>query len=115
MNCDFCGKSKDDGARIACGPAIYICDSCVEACCGILGHEMPWRSTDASPLDAWRALEPYQREVSISLLMDRHKHYRETQVKWRSKGLSALVDDADSLINAVGVAIDLLNSLSEEK
>jgi len=31
--CSFCGKSEDEVAKLAAGPAgIHICDGCVEAC-----------------------------------------------------------------------------------
>jgi hypothetical protein len=29
LNCSFCGRSKDDVAKLIAGPGIYICDQCV--------------------------------------------------------------------------------------
>ncbi len=30
--CSFCGKSQDDVAKLIAGPAVYICDECIELC-----------------------------------------------------------------------------------
>jgi hypothetical protein len=32
LYCSFCGKSQDEVARLIAGPAIFICDECVELC-----------------------------------------------------------------------------------
>ncbi|MCL2841677.1 MAG: ATP-dependent Clp protease ATP-binding subunit ClpX [Defluviitaleaceae bacterium] len=38
--CSFCGKSQEDVSKIIAGPNAYICDSCVDMCCGILDESM---------------------------------------------------------------------------
>ena len=30
--CSFCGKSQDDVVKLIAGPAVYICDECIELC-----------------------------------------------------------------------------------
>jgi len=30
--CSFCGKSQEDVAKLIAGPAVYICDECIELC-----------------------------------------------------------------------------------
>lgn len=37
IKCSFCGKSQKEIEKIIAGPNVYICDVCVELCCGILG------------------------------------------------------------------------------
>jgi ATP-dependent Clp protease ATP-binding subunit ClpX len=31
-SCSFCGKSQEDVAKLIAGPAVYICDQCVDLC-----------------------------------------------------------------------------------
>ena len=63
--CSFCGKSQDDVAKLIAGPAVYICDECVDLSNDILMSEQgttPWllrsafRSWKLSARVAWRAL-----------------------------------------------------------
>ncbi|NOQ65844.1 MAG: ATP-dependent Clp protease ATP-binding subunit ClpX, partial [Desulfobacterales bacterium] len=30
--CSFCGKSQEDVTKLIAGPAVYICDECIELC-----------------------------------------------------------------------------------
>jgi ATP-dependent Clp protease ATP-binding subunit ClpX len=50
LRCSFCNKHQDDVKKLIAGPAVFICDECVEVCNEILG-------ADASPDDRWMALE----------------------------------------------------------
>ena len=36
LKCSFCGKSKDEVAKIIAGPSANICDECVARCNEIL-------------------------------------------------------------------------------
>src|SRR6516162_4562498 len=41
LYCSFCGKSQHDVRKLIAGPAVFICDECVELCEGIVdeyGH-----------------------------------------------------------------------------
>ena len=40
LGCSFCGKSQDQVTRLIAGPAVYICDECVELCNHILADEL---------------------------------------------------------------------------
>ena len=40
LHCSFCGKSQDDVGKLIAGPAVYICDECVELCEHILADEL---------------------------------------------------------------------------
>lgn len=40
LRCSFCGKSQEQVKRLVAGPAVYICDECVELCSEILEDEM---------------------------------------------------------------------------
>jgi hypothetical protein len=39
LRCSFCNKSKDEVKKLIAGPAVFICDECVEACVQILKQE----------------------------------------------------------------------------
>ncbi|MDP2992203.1 MAG: ClpX C4-type zinc finger protein, partial [Deltaproteobacteria bacterium] len=37
--CSFCGKSQDEVKKLIAGPAVYICDECIELCNDIMAEE----------------------------------------------------------------------------
>jgi ATP-dependent Clp protease ATP-binding subunit ClpX len=39
MRCSFCGKDRDDVAKLISGPGVFICNECVDLCNQILAHE----------------------------------------------------------------------------
>jgi hypothetical protein len=39
-HCSFCGKPRDEVAKLIAGPGITICDECVELCNRIIGDEV---------------------------------------------------------------------------
>jgi hypothetical protein len=44
LYCSFCGKSQHDVRKLIAGPAVFICDECVELCNGIIRDETPiWK------------------------------------------------------------------------
>ena len=34
--CNFCGKDQEDVDTLICGPAVYICNECVDLCAEII-------------------------------------------------------------------------------
>ncbi len=38
--CSFCGKSRAEVKKLIAGPGVYICDSCVAVCQGVLAKEL---------------------------------------------------------------------------
>ena len=38
--CSFCGKSQAEVRKLIAGPGVYICDSCITICKGILEKEL---------------------------------------------------------------------------
>jgi len=45
MYCSFCGKSQEEVGLLIAGPAVFICDECVEVCIGILNEAIDQRKT----------------------------------------------------------------------
>ena len=39
LRCSFCNKSQRDVAKLISGPAVYICNECVEICDSILAED----------------------------------------------------------------------------
>jgi ATP-dependent protease Clp ATPase subunit len=40
-HCSFCGKAKNDVARLVNGPTVYICNECVDLCEDIITVDAP--------------------------------------------------------------------------
>ena len=39
LQCSFCGKSQNEVQKLIAGPAVFICDECIETCKEIILHE----------------------------------------------------------------------------
>ena len=37
--CSFCGKNQKDVKKLIAGPAVYICDECIQLCSEIIEEE----------------------------------------------------------------------------
>ncbi|MGR9088123.1 MAG: ClpX C4-type zinc finger protein, partial [Gammaproteobacteria bacterium] len=40
LYCSFCGKSQHEVRKLIAGPAVYVCDECVELCNDIIKDEL---------------------------------------------------------------------------
>jgi len=40
LTCSFCGKSQEEVKKLIAGPAVYICDECIELCTDIMVEEI---------------------------------------------------------------------------
>ena len=36
LHCSFCGRSRHDVLRLIAGPAVFICDVCIDRCTNIV-------------------------------------------------------------------------------
>src|ERR1043166_8529881 len=43
--CSFCGKSQKEVKKLIAGPAVYICDECIELCNDIIAEEIKLEET----------------------------------------------------------------------
>ncbi len=84
--CSFCGKSHAEVRKLIAGPGVYICDSCINVCKGILDKEL---SDDArrqssalrvpKPVEIRRQLDQYvigQERAKRTLAVAVHNHYK---------------------------------------
>jgi ATP-dependent Clp protease ATP-binding subunit ClpX len=84
--CSFCGKSHAEVRKLIAGPGVYICDSCINVCKGILDkelHEDAKRHSAAlrvpKPVEIRRALDEFvigQNQAKKVLAVAVHNHYK---------------------------------------
>jgi ATP-dependent Clp protease ATP-binding subunit ClpX len=84
LYCSFCGKSQHEVRKLIAGPAVFICDECVELCTDIIREEhiSSKLSTDdgvPSPMEIFNILEDYvigQHHAKKVLCVAVHNHYK---------------------------------------
>ena len=84
--CSFCGKSHAEVRKLIAGPGVYICDSCINVCKGILDKELSEESKRQStqlqvpkPSEIRRQLDQYvigQDSAKKTLSVAVHNHYK---------------------------------------
>jgi ATP-dependent Clp protease ATP-binding subunit ClpX len=101
--CSFCGKSHSEVRKLIAGPGVYICDSCITVCKGILDKEFKEENKKAKnairvpkPADIKRQLEGHvigQDHAKKVLAVAMHNHYKRLlQETPASVGLDPLAD-----------------------
>ena len=84
--CSFCGKSHAEVRKLIAGPGVYICDSCINVCKGILDKELNEDARKQSatlqvpkPADIRRQLDQYvigQDRAKKVLSVAVHNHFK---------------------------------------
>ena len=84
--CSFCGKSHAEVRKLIAGPGVYICDSCINVCKGILDKELNEEAKRTStqlrvptPAEIRRGLDDYvigQESAKKTLSVAVHNHYK---------------------------------------
>jgi ATP-dependent Clp protease ATP-binding subunit ClpX len=84
--CSFCGKSHAEVRKLIAGPGVYICDSCITVCKGILDKELNdearKQKTDIrvpKPAEIMRELDQHvigQLQAKKVLSVAVHNHYK---------------------------------------
>jgi ATP-dependent Clp protease ATP-binding subunit ClpX len=84
--CSFCGKSHAEVRKLIAGPGVYICDSCINVCKGILDKELndDARKTSTTlrvpkPMEIRRQLDQFvigQDRAKKTLSVAVHNHYK---------------------------------------
>jgi ATP-dependent Clp protease ATP-binding subunit ClpX len=84
--CSFCGKSHAEVRKLIAGPGVYICDSCINVCKGILDKELNEDARRQSatlqvpkPIDIRRQLDQYvigQDRAKKVLSVAVHNHFK---------------------------------------
>ncbi len=85
LKCSFCGKGQDEVKKLIAGPAVYICNECVELCNEIMADELfPTAETAVlpklpAPKEIYQFLEDYvigQEKAKKILSVAVHSHYK---------------------------------------
>lgn len=91
--CSFCGKSHSEVRKLIAGPGVYICDSCIEVCQGILDRDLG--DKESAPAVNLRVPKPAeildeldrhvigQRHAKRVLSVAVHNHYKRIQYQGR--------------------------------
>src|SRR6187399_2588538 len=84
--CSFCGKSHAEVRKLIAGPGVYICDSCINVCKGILDKELNEDAKRQSttlrvpkPVEIRRSLDNFvigQDRAKKTLSVAVHNHYK---------------------------------------
>jgi len=84
--CSFCGKSHAEVRKLIAGPGVYICDSCINVCKGILEKELNDDARRQSttlrvpkPMEIRRQLDQFvigQDRAKKTLSVAVHNHYK---------------------------------------
>jgi len=100
--CSFCGKGLAEVKKLITGPNVYICDSCINICKGILDkelHDEARRQTPVlrvpKPMDIRRSLDQHvigQDRAKKVLSVAVHNHYKRIQ---QTDSASALMGDVE--------------------
>ena len=107
--CSFCGKSHAEVRKLIAGPGVYICDSCITVCKGILDKEIgegePGEQNSSlrvpKPSDIRRELDAHvigQDLAKRSLSVAVHNHYKRIALERggvRSELLSETLADVE--------------------
>jgi ATP-dependent Clp protease ATP-binding subunit ClpX len=108
--CSFCGKSQEDVAKLIAGPAVYICDECIELCNEIVLEGISDEDSDAplspevlKPIEIKNHLDDYvvgqdfaKRVLSVAV----HNHYK--RIDALSRGEDNTVELQKSNIILIG-------------
>lgn len=116
LRCSFCGKGQDEVKKLIAGPAVYICDECIELCNEIIEEEYekevktrkkgeyPTPSTIKSCLDEYVIeQEPAKKILSVAV----YNHYKRLET-WVNTGDVELQKSNVLLIGPTGCGKTLL-------
>ncbi len=88
--CSFCGKNQKEVTKLIAGPAVYICDECIQLCSEIIEEETKKDAGDVQnlliPKEIKEMLDEYvieQESAKKVLAVAVYNHYKrlETQIK----------------------------------
>ncbi|HAD04446.1 MAG: ATP-dependent protease ATP-binding subunit ClpX [Desulfuromonadales bacterium GWD2_61_12] len=104
--CSFCGKAQDEVKKLIAGPAVYICDECIELCKDIIVEEAKLEDVSPSkdgrlprPSEIKEILDDYvigQERAKKVLAVAVYNHYK--RVEYIGKGGDVEVQKSNILL-----------------
>ena len=85
LHCNFCGKSQHEVRKLIAGPAVYVCDECVELCNDIIREELQESNEEEesrnppTPIEIKDILDEYvigQQRAKKVLAVAVYNHYK---------------------------------------
>jgi len=83
LSCSFCGKNQNDVKKLIAGPAVYICNECIQLSAEILNEELQTEEIEAqramTPQDIRARLDAYvigQEAAKKTLSVAVYNHYK---------------------------------------
>jgi len=110
LKCSFCGKSQKQVKKLIAGPAVYICDECIDLCNEIIEEErgesvkLDWEELP-KPREIYAFLDQYvigQDMAKRSLSVAVYNHYKRVQAEANSSSRDESVELAKSNILMLG-------------
>jgi ATP-dependent Clp protease ATP-binding subunit ClpX len=107
LYCSFCGKSQNEVRKLIAGPAVYVCDECVELCNDIIKDELQDDDSAFSgvdlpkPKEIKKELDSYvigQENAKKILAVAVYNHYK----RLRSRSKKGSIELAKSNILLIG-------------
>ncbi len=95
LRCSFCGKNQDEVKKLIAGPAVYICDECIELCNEIIAEEI---EHDESGIETRSIPTPKEIKAMLDeyvIEQDHAKKVLSVAVHNHYKRLETAVDTAD--------------------
>ena len=91
--CSFCGKNQQEVKKLIAGPAVYICDECIQLCSEIIEEESS-KDTDLAgqtltPAEIKEKLDEYviqQDHAKKVLSVAVHNHYKRVGANYTNDG-----------------------------
>ncbi|MBE0577270.1 MAG: ATP-dependent Clp protease ATP-binding subunit ClpX [Desulfuromonadales bacterium] len=93
LTCSFCGKEQEEVKKLIAGPAVYICDECIELCKDIIAEEAQLEGTTLSsgrlpkPVEIKDTLDDYvvgQERAKKVLAVAVYNHYKRIEASEKS-------------------------------
>ena len=94
LSCSFCGKAQDEVKKLIAGPAVYICDECIELCKDIIAEEAKLENSDVlesgrlpRPAEIKETLDDFvigQERAKRVLAVAVYNHYKRVEFSEKS-------------------------------
>ncbi len=115
LRCSFCNKSQREVKKLIAGPAVFICDECVDICLDIIAedrlHEQQQETDLPKPQEIKSLLDEYvigQEQAKRKLSVAVYNHYKRIEYSERTRSDIELQKSNILLLGPTGTGKTLL-------